>query len=156
MRMNNAIVIDASVSMGWILKEKEDIPAIKELVDDLSLGNVIAIAPTIWLYEILNGLRMAVVRHRLDKITAKKKIPDILQTAPGLFEFPPLAENAFQISAKYGLSVYDASYLALAQYKRYNFYTGDQNLYEKVKNKLKFVKSISYYKKFHASQPHPK
>lgn len=143
--MNNIAVIDASVYLRWILKEKEDISAINRLVKDLSSGNITAIAPTLWLYEILNGLKMAVVRKRIGKIIAKRKIPDILETAPDLFEFAPLAENTFLIATKYQLSVYDASYIALAQNRGCIFLTGDQNLYEKVKKKLKFILPISEY-----------
>lgn len=143
--MNNIAVIDASVYLRWILKEKEDTPAINRLVEDLSSGNITAIAPTLWLYEMLNGLKMAVVRKRIAKIIAKRKIPDILETAPDLFEFLPLVENAFLIATKYQLSVYDASYIALAQDKECIFFTGDINLYEKVKKKLKFVLPISEY-----------
>lgn len=153
--MNNIAVIDASVYLRWILKEKEDISAINGLVKDLSNGNITALAPTLWLYEMLNGLKMAVVRKRIGKIIAKRKISDILETAPSLFEFTPLADNTFLIATKYQLSVYDSSYITLAKQKRCRFYTGDQNLYEKVKRKLKFVLPISEYKGITTSPPQP-
>lgn len=145
--MNETFVIDASVSLRFILKEPLDIAQLKHVFNDLRARKVTTIAPTIWLYEMLNGLKMAITRKRTTKIKAKKKIPDIFQTAPELFDFAPLAEDAFQIAAKYQLSVYDASYIALAKDRRCKFYTGDENLHEKLKDKLKFVRLVSQYKK---------
>ena len=144
--MSSTLVIDASVSLGWILKEQQNSAAIESLFGDIAVRKVNAVAPTVWLYEMLNGLKTAVLRKRITKIRAKKKIPDVLATLPELFEFTQLVDESFQIAIKYGLSIYDASYVSLAKQKRCKFFTGDQNLYEKVKNKLKYVLPISEYK----------
>lgn len=143
--MSKTIVVDSSVSLRFILKEQLDIASIERLFNDCGTRKVTTIAPTLWLYEMLNGLKMAVVRSRIGKITAKKKIPDILETAPELFEITPFVEDTFSLALHYQLSVYDAAYVTLAKQKRCKFYTGDTKLYEKVKGRLKFVKPISDY-----------
>lgn len=143
--MSKTIVIDASVSLRFILKEQLDISSIEQLFEDLGARKVTTIAPNLWLYEMLNGLKMAVTRNRVGKVTAAKKISDILEITPELFEITPFVKETFSLALHYQLSVYDAAYAALAKQKHCKFYTGDTNLYEKVKERLKFVKPISDY-----------
>lgn len=143
--MDKTIVIDASISLAWLLKEKPYRHQLKKLLDDISMVKIVAIAPTIWLYETVNGLRTAIVRKRITEALAKKKIPDVLEIMPNLYDLEPLIASTFQIATKLDLSIYDASYVALAQEEGYNFFTADEKLYRKVSKKFPFVKLVSEY-----------
>ena len=138
------IVLDASVALSWVLDEEDGLGA-GNVLSDIASGKVLAIAPTIWLYETINALKMAIVRSRITQKQAAAKISDILEINPEFVDFGLLLSESFEIAIKYELSMYDASYVSLAKLKGCDFYTGDTKLFKKVKGKLKFVKLASEY-----------
>jgi len=55
-------------------------------------------------------------------------------------------KRAWEIAAEFGAStVYDATYLALAELRGCEFWTADQRLFNQVKDKLSFVKYLGTY-----------
>lgn len=144
--MNDRIVIDASVTLSWVLKEKGLQSIAEPIIDDFISGKITTIAPTIWLYETVNALRTAILGKRIKTPKINKYYQKILEISPNLLDFAEFAFPAFQIALKFDLSIYDASYVALAQEEDCTFYTADEKLYRKVSGKLPFVKLVSEYK----------
>lgn len=144
--MVKTIVVDASLSLSWILSEAVDPDKVNRIVDDQVRGELITTAPDIWFYECLNGLKSAFLRERIDEKTSRNYISKVIDLAPDLTDVTELVNEVFEIAIRYDLSVYDASYVALAAEKHCDFYTGDIKLYAKMGKKLKFVKLISDYR----------
>lgn len=106
------LVLDASLSLQWFLEDDET--GREYSLNVLrSLFQKRALVPSLWFYEVGNGLLMAYRRKRVsfDQVTAflarLKVLP--IDSAPLIpsdtFELPMLA---------HGLTNYDAAYLALA------------------------------------------
>ena len=106
-------MLDASLTLQWFLEDE----AGREygLAVLASLSTKRAAVPILWFYEVGNGLLMAHRRKRitLDKIdgflSLLKALPiDAAEQVPSeILDLPPLAQQ-------YGLTNYDAAYLALA------------------------------------------
>jgi predicted nucleic acid-binding protein len=61
------------------------------------------------------------------------------------YDFFPLQALAFQLANQYQRSVYDATYLALAQSQGIDLITGDKRLFNAVNSHLSWVKWIGNY-----------
>ena len=55
-------------------------------------------------------------------------------------------QRAWEVAADFGLTtVYDATYLALAELRGCEYWTADERLFNQVKDKLSFVKWLGNY-----------
>ncbi|MFA7324944.1 MAG: type II toxin-antitoxin system VapC family toxin [Candidatus Nanopelagicales bacterium] len=102
------MVLDASMALAYAMPD-EDSTAAEQLMDRLEEAP--AIAPTVWIYEIASALRMSQERERLTAEVAD----GIMTTLAELhveFEHPD-GHQLLQLSRRTGLTVYDASYIAL-------------------------------------------
>ncbi len=121
------LVLDASLALQWFLEDEAGRPYGLNILASLSTKR--ALVPTLWFYEVGNGLLMAYRRKRItfDQIegflTRLKALPiDAAQQVPSeLLELPALAQ-------KYSLTNYDAAYLALALRLRLPLATTDAAL----------------------------
>jgi predicted nucleic acid-binding protein len=121
------LVLDASLTLQWFLEDESG----RELSLGVlaSLSSKRAAVPILWFYEVGNGLLMAHRRKRItfDQIdgflTRLKALPiDAAQQVSGeILDLPALAQ-------KYGLTNYDAAYLALAMRLRLPVATTDADL----------------------------
>jgi len=132
------LVLDASVIMKWFLPEKLSSKAIEFRQQHLS-GKITLSAPCLLPFEIINALAT--------KSQIEKKV--VLQAAK-VFYFTKIKEHSLNESLanttvlmvkKYGLSAYDASYVALAKKLSCKFITADKKLFNKIKS-LKFAKLL--------------
>lgn len=132
------LVIDASVAIKWFLDEALSEKALNFRHQHLD-GKATLVAPAILPFEIANAL------------CTKTGVEDeAVLAALGAFYFTdikefslakPLARETARLSRKYKISVYDASYVVLAQTLGCQFITADEKLYRKIKS-LKFVKLL--------------
>lgn len=109
-----SFVLDSSVTLSWCFDD-EHTPATDALLEQLVESG--AIAPSLWPLEILNALAMAERRSRID--------PDRRQRLAGFLHDLPVTLDAetsgqawavtSQLAAQFRLTVYDATYLELAQ-----------------------------------------
>ena len=125
--MSSALVIDASVSGGWLFGDEIS------TYSDAVLATVTAtsaLAPSLWPYEIANILALAERRGRVthEDVSQASRWLDALRVeiVPG----PPRgALSALtHLAREHGLSAYDASYLELAIRSRSMLATLDQAL----------------------------
>ena len=106
-------VLDASLALQWFLEDEADRKYSLAVLAILSEKR--ASVPPLWFYEVGNGLLMAYRRKRisLDQmhgfLARLKALPidSAQQTITEIVELPTLAQT-------YGLTNYDAAYLALA------------------------------------------
>jgi predicted nucleic acid-binding protein len=116
--VSRAFVADASVAVGWV-HPAQATEATAAMLDALAAGAVLEV-PALWPLEVTNALTVLVRRR---KLTADERLAGLgwLRGLPlrvdhemASLAFSRLAELAWA----YGLSVYDAAYLELAQRRR--------------------------------------
>lgn len=138
------VVVDTSVVYKWFSKDNEKYleQSIKLLEKQLNNEENL-IAPDLILYELANAWT---TKTELTLEQARTFMKDFslarVKTEPMTLE---LIYEAMRFSKKYRVSVYDASYAALAQVKKCEYYTADTKFIEQVN--LSFVKHIKDYLK---------
>lgn len=106
-------VVDASIALSWLMADESDTYADQVLQ---SLLGRTAIAPSLLILEVANGLLMAEKRNRTttaDTTAALNLFQQLPITLRGLDSQNNVSE-ALSVARSAGLSVYDASYVALA------------------------------------------
>lgn len=121
-------VIDANIALSWVLSDEPSSKAILRLLDDFIAEKVRLIAPSLWEYEVHNVLRVSIARDRINEQQAQRASQSLLKLRIELYEFRPLLIDAWNLALAYNLSIYDASYLALANQQRCEFYSSDRQL----------------------------
>lgn len=122
------LVVDASIVVKWFVPEQDSKQALK-LRDAHAQGRINLYAPDLLVYEVANALR-----YRTD-ITAA----DIESDIDALFQFDmmlmtPSSKSASRAASKarlYGISLYDATYLELAEDIGAELVTADSELCKK-------------------------
>ncbi|HXO20845.1 MAG TPA: type II toxin-antitoxin system VapC family toxin [Thermoanaerobaculia bacterium] len=138
------LVVDASVSLKWALNDEEDVERALALRDDGVDGRFQMIAPSLWWYEIANGVVSATRRRRLSDAEGAKVLASLRALGVGIAD--PDIEDCRRLAVEYRLAVYDASYLALALALEVDLWTADRKFFEAVKPKLRFVRWIGDYR----------
>jgi predicted nucleic acid-binding protein len=108
------LVLDASLALQWFLEDETDRKYSLGILENLSEKR--ALVPILWFYEVGNGLLMAYRRKRISVeqidgfLTRLAALPiEAAQQSPAnVLGLPAVAQV-------YGLTNYDAAYLALAQ-----------------------------------------
>ncbi len=119
-------VLDASFALRWCF-EDEATPQTEALLTALQDQVVMAWAPSIWRYEMLNGLGKGVVRNRLSRNKASLLWQEI-QALPIRVVEVPGNDSLLDLAITHNLAVYDASYLSLAQLRAIPLATVDGKL----------------------------
>ncbi|MEP7339557.1 MAG: type II toxin-antitoxin system VapC family toxin [Acidobacteriota bacterium] len=126
------IVVDASVALKWWLRDEDATAEADQLQSDFLGGQLSLTVPALFDYEIVNTLKMAVVRKRIDEAYALTAITDLIAYEIERHDIRSLQQTAFRLACRYQRSAYDASYLALAQALGFDFYTGDKRMFNAV------------------------
>ena len=137
------VVVDASVSLKWALDDEESVSQAIALRDAALDGRWRMVAPSLWVYEVTNGLLTAVRRQRLTASTGLQAL-GLLQ-AVGVRLADPEAKDVYEMGCQYHVAAYDAAYLALATSLRADLWTGDRKFYEAVRDSASFVRWIGEY-----------
>jgi len=132
-------VLDASVILKLILPHEEDRDKAYQLLDDHISDNVRIAAPELLYYEIANVLVTKTSLTREAAYQGFEKIfnLDIETFTLGIKEY----RAAIDLAAKYGITVYDASYISLASSLECDFITADERLWTITKD-LVFVRLL--------------
>jgi len=121
-------IVDASVALAWVIPDETIEPAAVRLLLAYHGGQVRLLAPSLWEYEIANALSVGVRRERLTAAEGKEALDSLLRLGISLHDFDSVADQAWELSHRHALSVYDAAYLALAQQRECPLYTADRRL----------------------------
>jgi len=131
-------VIDTSVIYKWYVDEELSKKATEILVN-FKEGKTEISMPELVFYEIANSLRF----------NPKNTEDDVVEVIDNLNSLnlnvvvitTGLLKDALKISYKYGITVYDGVFIALAKDLNFDFITADKKLYNKVLS-LHFVKFL--------------
>ncbi|OYT31485.1 MAG: PIN domain nuclease [Thermoprotei archaeon] len=125
----NLIVVDASVVVKWFVEEEYSKDADRIRKDYLNQLIDIAV-PSLLKYEVLNALRYS---HAFgeDELREVGKALDDYQflTIPLREEY---LDGTIRRALKHGITIYDASYIAIGDVRRCEVYTADNKLLNKV------------------------
>ena len=140
--MRKFVVVDASLAVTWAVPERYSEQALS-LADRWARRGTRLFAPCLLLPEVTNALSKRVVRGELNLDTAQAALRIVLGFAIEVREEPGLQARAMALAHQLGRpSIYDCQYLALAEYHRCEFWTGDQRFYNAVKRSFPRVKWI--------------
>ena len=138
-------VVDASVALKWYLDDEElGTKAINILTLYVS-GDINIFAPSLIEYEVMDGLKIAQKRGRIDKNTIQTAIEGFFNLEIKVYNVSHLFHKTLDIMNSCDISSYDASYLALAENEKTPFVTADKVLYNKVRKKLKYIKWLEEF-----------
>lgn len=118
-----AFVVDASVVVKLVLPEPDSSEA-----EALFQRGVDLHAPDLLLLEVASALWKAVRRAQTTEADSLAALRFIAQTRPLLMPVVQLASRALGLANETGCSVYDASYLALAEQLQITLVTADERL----------------------------
>ena len=139
------VILDASVALKWQFENEEATGPATVLLKDFVEGEIELITPTLFPYEIISAINVAINRKRIKEEAGYRAINYITSLGIELRSFDDLIEPTFRMARQYGLSPYDCAYMALAEKEKSDFYTGDEKLFNAVKNRLSWVKWIGDY-----------
>jgi predicted nucleic acid-binding protein len=105
-----SFVVDASIALAWVFDEVHP----KASLGRESLRTGEAIVPSLWWFEVRNGLIMGERRGRLSERDTPRFLRDISRLALRLDRLPYEA-GVLTLARRHRLTVYDAAYLELAQ-----------------------------------------
>jgi predicted nucleic acid-binding protein len=136
------VIVDASVLVKWYVEENDTETAL-QMRTDYENGIVDIWSTHLMPFEVLNAVRYSQDLGQ-DEI---EKIGDSL--ARTQIALHPLLNGGFRetcirMAFKYGITVYDASYVALARSMDKTLYTADEKLYSKTSAKEN-VQLLSQY-----------
>jgi predicted nucleic acid-binding protein len=130
-RAPQTLIVDASVVAKWFVPEADSDKALR-LRNRHIEGSLNLMAPDLLLYEIANALvyHPEIMDEDIREDMEALFTVDIELVSPSSELMASIAEGARHRD----ISVYDSSYLALAEVVATNLVTADRRLYEKVKH----------------------
>ena len=122
-----SLVLDSSAALAWVFSD-ESAPEMDVVFDQVAERG--AVVPSLWILEIANALTVAVRRERITRNERDDALADLAALDVSIDQ--ETEQHAWkatlQLADRHGLSVYDASYLELAQRKRLPLVTLDHAL----------------------------
>ncbi|MBM4083531.1 MAG: type II toxin-antitoxin system VapC family toxin [Planctomycetes bacterium] len=140
------VCVDASLAVKVVTPEPDSDRA-DALFDEWASAGKQLIAPSLFEVEADSILRQkAVLRKELTAEQAQTAFAELRALPIKPMSLPGQRERAWELAAEFGLAtVYDATYLALAELRGCEFWTADEALFNRVKHKLPFVKWLGGY-----------
>lgn len=136
-------VLDASVILKWYLLDEEHGAQALTLLQQRTAGELEILAPSLLTYELMNGLVIAGRRARLDQGAISRSFRGFMMLGVQFYDLSLLADKVLQYALLYGRSVYDSSYLALADQEGIDLITADERLFNRVQKDLPWVRWIA-------------
>lgn len=143
--MADRIVIDASVALKWQFRDELETEQAIQMLADFIDGRIELISPTLFAYEIVNAVHIAVVKERIPEKEGLDAINDILSVGIRLIDFTEFVESTFNRAQGYKRSAYDCAYLSLAEREGCPMFTADKRLFNALKDKVKYIKWVGDY-----------
>jgi predicted nucleic acid-binding protein len=122
-----SLVLDSSATLAWCFEDERTEP-LRQLLDQVVENG--AVVPSLWRFEVANGLQMAVRRKRIDEGFRDRILGNLatLEISVDAESDVQVWSTTTRLAALYGLTIYDASYLELAQRRRLPLATQDAAL----------------------------
>ena len=139
---------DCSVLVKWEIPSEANAAEARELMLDWRAGVVYLCAPDQLRTEIIAAFLKALRQRRLTEDEAREAIRRSFALALKYYKTTPrVLQSAFDIAWQYGLRPYDCIYVAMAERKKVEFWTGDQRLVNALGAAYPFIHWIGDYEK---------
>ena len=140
------VCVDASLAIKVVVPEAGSEKA-DALFTQWASEETQLIAPVFFEVETDSILRQkASLRRELTADQAQRAFASLRALPIKTEHSPEQRERAWEIAGEFQFpTVYDATYLALAELRRCEFWTADEKLFKQVKNKLTFVQGLGNY-----------
>lgn len=135
----NRLVLDASVALKWFLGDEKYGDQALGLLDRFVRGELDLVAPSLMVYEIINGLVIAQRKGRIAEERILSSISGFLNLGITFLDVAGLQARVLHFCRVYNRSAYDASYLAVAEQESLTLVTGDERLYNSTKGNARWV-----------------
>lgn len=119
-----SVVLDASTALAAVLPDEGSVFARAAVAAALGEGLIV---PALWMYEIQNGLAMALRRNRIDAHSASEAL-DALRSLRAELMAPHGLGQEFRLAHAHAITAYDAAYLAVALGAGATLATNDERL----------------------------
>ena len=140
------IVIDASVVLSWLLPLETLQVKANKLMERYEKHRVDVRCPFIIVYEVLNGIRSAVLSKRIKENQLDEAYARYHALGIPIDDFFVPNDETLHLAMRHNLSIYDASYIDFAGQQKRALYTADR----KFVNKLNVANmSFVYLDDFH-------
>ncbi len=133
------MIVDAHVILRAYFPDEKQAEA-QALIRDHVAGRVALAAPTLILYELVNGIRQAGRRERITAQEGEAILESFEQLGIELAAVP--WKETLTLAREFDRSADDAACLALARTRRDRLVTGDERLYNAVRDQLDWVEWI--------------
>jgi predicted nucleic acid-binding protein len=122
-----SLVLDSSATLAWIYGDETTEP-IRRLFDLVAEEG--AVVPALWRLEVANSLTVAVRRGRIDAGFRRAALGDLglLDITTDQHTDSYAWSETLNVADRFGLTVYDAAYLELAQRRSLPLATLDEAL----------------------------
>ncbi len=125
------IVLDTSVIVKWFSEEEFTEKALK-IREKIRNEQEIGAFPDLFLYELSNALKY---NPNFDKEDVREAVQSILDMDMEIITpTSDIINRSISMAFERDITIYDASYVALAEELEISLITADENLYEKVKD----------------------
>ena len=125
-----AIVLDASVSLAWLLDEAENSTALRDLFLQAFRRQCVALVPALWHWECANVL-LGLVKQQALLLPQVPGYLELMRYASPQEDARPSAQvqhATLELAHISGLSYYDASYVELALRRKARLATLDAKM----------------------------
>jgi len=139
-------VIDASVSIKWVVRGEPFRNKARQLLRDARLKDITLIGPPLLEYEVESNLQRRLHCGRATIAAVDASLSAFYAVGVRIVTHPDIVRRAREIARQFNQErIYDSLYAALAELRGCEFWTADKVFYEAVKSVLSFVKYLPDY-----------
>ena len=139
-------IVDASVAIKWFVEEELRDRAVS-FFDGVKKGKIKAVVPTLFFTEMSNICWKKSLKKDLTYHQASEILKDIRQMPLKRYEDYELFDVAFGNALQFGITVYDAMYVSLAEIYAVPLVTADDALIKACKGRFDFILPLDEVKK---------
>ncbi len=140
--MKSQVCVDASLVVALLVFEDHSQNALA-LWEKWAREDRAIVAPFLLSYEVTSALYRKAIRGLISREDATRALHRFLEVDIEWIDPPSLSERATQLAYQFlRPNIYDACYLAVAEHLDCEFWTGDERLYNTVKDRLSYVRWV--------------
>jgi predicted nucleic acid-binding protein len=124
------VVVDASVGVKWlaIFEKEEFADRAKTVLNRRTAGELLLLVPDLFWLEVSNALCKATRRNKCSSTEADQALEEMQELPLQTLSSTELVNSAQEIAIRYGRSIYDSVYIAMAKETRSELVTADERL----------------------------
>ena len=123
----NEFVVDASFMLACLIPD-EMVDSVKEVFANFKAGNYIFRSSMLFPFEVLNGIKLALTRKRISDAVANQLASYFIIFLEGIKLETLDLEKCWKLAQDEKMTIYDASYLALAKTNNLPLFSLDKHL----------------------------